>query len=261
MDYMAGVHAACCSYQFHSVSATEEEEATDEDGIRQIDEVAEQPAHTDTTSEFSECPAITANVKGLHQAADLSDGDGDLIDRQIEYDCSELCADHRQILEDQNMNDSAASTDDGCDDDARDHLPSLISDSRLRAFADQIFQTAQDQPPKFCKHDMLASEKDSLSRDVHRTRRLVPPEQRLLKGQKSSRSRLQKDIQREPQLDYPGKRQARSAPNTANTWICNQKSTSPFETAQKRGSKDRYGKSRKGNHELLIMDLLDLGRS
>lgn len=141
IDYIDGIFSIMGVERGNSVGL-EEEDAEDED-VEKLPEEADL-YHQSLNLEPAKIPGFKPDFATVQTQLAPSDADEDLIDRQLESDCPELCANHYQVTEYDDFNKNSARPCDIWEAEEREISPCTRRASSLGKFVYEPFNFAED---------------------------------------------------------------------------------------------------------------------
>lgn len=152
-DFMNGVFSYD-SIRTNSIGLDDDEEV-DEEPPEIIGDSAERTASWSDSKVIQNSETMTIGRVSYTFTKSFED-ENDLIDRQIEAACPELCADHHKAVEEDNWDERTAESIDIWDKRVREESPCPTRASSLNTFVKELFEVADKcspAPPTACVDD------------------------------------------------------------------------------------------------------------
>jgi hypothetical protein len=97
--------------------------------------------------EPTKTPGFKQDMVNVQTQLEPSDADEDLIDRQFEADCPELCASHSRVTDYDDLKNNSAWPSDCWEVEGRERSPCARKSSSLDKFTNELFNIAEDSSP------------------------------------------------------------------------------------------------------------------
>ena len=144
-DYMSGVFLACGQGPGASIGLEEQEE--EEQGeVDEANDHAQHPGELDYL-EVIEDSVPENHLEPTNTNFESSEDERYLIDRQLEFDCLEICADHHQAVYHGEKGNLPSKRGDTWEDDENGESPCPTRAPSLDTFAKELFEVAETCAP------------------------------------------------------------------------------------------------------------------
>jgi hypothetical protein len=143
-QYMNGVFLACGQDRGAPIGLEEQEEE-EQEAVDETDNDAQHPNELDRL-EVIEGGVLENNLEPANTNLESSEDEKYLIDRQLESDCLEICADHRQAVHHGEKGNLASKCGDTWEDEENGDSPCPIRASSLDTFAKELFEACAPFP-------------------------------------------------------------------------------------------------------------------
>jgi hypothetical protein len=143
--YMNGVFLACGQGRGAPIGLEDQEEE-EQEAVDETDNDAQHPNELDRL-EVIEGGVFENNLEPANTNLESSEDEKYLIDRQLESDCLEICADHRQAVHHGEKGNLASKCGDTWEDEENGDSPCPIRASSLDTFAKELFEVAEACAP------------------------------------------------------------------------------------------------------------------
>jgi hypothetical protein len=144
-EYMNGVLLACSQGRGASIGLEDQEEE-EQDATDEADDYAQHPSELDHL-EVTEDGVPGNNLEPANTNFESSEDEKYLIDRQLESDCLEICADHHQAVHHGERGNLPNKCGDSWEDGENGESPCPIRASSLDTFAKELFEVAEACAP------------------------------------------------------------------------------------------------------------------
>jgi len=141
---MNGVFLACG--QGHGVSIGLEEQEEDQDAVDEADDHAQHPSEQDHLEVVEDCVPEN-DLEPANTNLESSEDEKDLIDRQLESGCLEICADHHQAVLHEEKEKLLSKCGDTWENVENGESPCSTRASSLDTFAKEHFEVAEACAP------------------------------------------------------------------------------------------------------------------
>lgn len=144
-EYMNGVFLARGQGRGASIGLEEQEEE-EQDAVDEADNHVQHPSELDHLEVIEDCVPEN-DLEPANTNLESSEDEEDLIDRQLESDCLEICADHHQAVLHGEKGKLLSKCGDAWENDENGESPCPTRASSLGTFAKELFEVAEACAP------------------------------------------------------------------------------------------------------------------